>query len=139
MKYFFNITLVLFSLVLMTQTSVAGDKPKPLRDLPPSPTKTSVTSVVSTVNDATIPIELISPEKAIDQAIHSPRKEMVKAELEDTTHGAAVEKKIIPPAKSVHKAKKRKHYKKRHTRVKQKKTSNSLQNPVSAIDESIAK
>lgn len=141
MKYLFNIILSLLVLAFTSYVATAGDKFKPLRDIPPFATEPSRLSIASTANEATTPVELSNPEDAIDNAIKTPQKNIVKDVSEEHADEAvAVEKQAVEYKKPVadkkpttRKAKNRvKNQKKHHANTKNTKAKANVKNKKSS-------
>ena len=102
---------------------------KPLHEITPFPTKPSVVSIASTANEATTPIELSSPEAAIDNAIKTPQKnDVIDVPTENAVENSLVEPKPVEIKKPMtHKVKERaKKYKKRHANTKHTKPAKTV-------------
>lgn len=131
MKYVFNIALAIAAIAFTSSIALAADKPKPLSDIPPAPSKVGTPSIASTGNDTTTPIELSNPATAIDNAISSPQKNAAEAagQVRDMEPAAAADPAIEQaqetykkPATKTKKAAS-KHHKKSHKATKTKKSA----------------
>lgn len=127
MKYRMKAIIAFLIIAFISPIAIAGDKYKPLREISPYATITTIPTITSTANETSDPIVL--PEDVIDKAIKTPQKnEEVQLQKIPTVQETQMAKEIdnIFSEKNVevkkpmtHKAKERaKKRKKRQTKVK---------------------
>jgi len=141
MKYLIKILLAFAAITFTSSIASAGDKPKPLNEVSPHATKLSESTIMSTQNDTTTPVELSNPAKAIDNAISAPQKDPTTGNSIDIGQAApepaeaenAVNKATTEYNKPVHKAKKHssKRSKKAQKASKSKKTKTTTKSRTS--------